>query len=67
MTQIKETRIIHVIRDKDGSLMATARGLHPLAAMSWKDKGCEIFAFEIELPFQVGADFISQARPTDAT
>jgi hypothetical protein len=57
-----ERRIIHVIRDKDGGLQATARGVHPLAALSWKDKGCEVFAFEIELPFQVAADVVQTAK-----
>lgn len=60
-----ERRIVHVIRDKDGGLQATARGVSELAARSWKQQGCEIFAFEIELPFQVGADLIQTAKEVD--
>lgn len=58
--------MIHVIRDKDGALMATARGVTPEAAAGWKASGYEIFAFEIELPqVQVGADIVQVSRELD--
>lgn len=57
-----ERRIIHVIRHANGALDATARGVSHEASRSWKDSGCEIFAFEIELPFQVAADVIQTAK-----
>ena len=61
-----ETRIVHVIRDRDGGLVATARGVSELAALSWRDQKCEIFAFEIELPFQVAADVVQIAKEVHA-
>jgi hypothetical protein len=57
-----EIRVIHIIRHKNGAIDATARGVTELAALSWRDSGAEIFAFEIELPVQVAADFVSPAR-----
>ena len=57
-----ERRIVHLIRHPSGAVDATARGVTPQAARSWKEAGCELFAFEVELPFQVAADLIQTSK-----
>lgn len=60
-----ERKIIHIIRTRSGDVMATARGVSHEAACSWRESGCEIFAFEVELPIQVAADVVQIAKAID--
>lgn len=62
-----DRRIIHVIRTATGEVMATARGITPEASATWKSSGCEVFAFEIELPIFVAADVVMVSRMVDVS
>lgn len=57
-----ERKIIHIIRTSSGDVMATARGISKEAAESWRVNGSEVFAFEIELPVEVGVDTVVKGK-----
>ena len=63
---MSERRIIHLIRHADGSLDATARGVTPAAAESWRKKpGTEVFTVEVDLPFPIGTDVVLTGKVTE--
>lgn len=60
-----DRKIIHLIRTRSGDVMATARGLAPETVQNYRKEGCEVFAFEIELPVQVAVDTVGTAKRID--
>jgi hypothetical protein len=60
-----ESKIVHLIRTSSGEVLATARGISPEAGKAYRDSGCEIFAFNVELPVQVAVDVAGTAKRID--